>query len=160
MKKAGPHHADRPLPAVGDKGPNWNTKARLRVLRDLLAALPDPSAPAPKRERRPAPGKAKRLKDAQVKELVGAYRTGVSTYQLAERFGIKRQTVSAILKRNGVTPRWRRLREEDVDQAERLYTHQRMSVARIADRMKVDPETVRLRLRKRGVKMRDPHDRS
>lgn len=80
--------------------------------------------------------------------------------QLGDRFGIGRQTVSDILKRNGVTPRWRRLSEADIDLAEQLYLHQRTSVARIADRLRVDPETVRLRLLKRGVKMRDPHDRS
>ncbi|WP_206306157.1 hypothetical protein [Streptomyces humi] len=77
---------------------------------------------------------------------------------MAERFGIKRQTVSSILKRNGVTPRWRRLTEANVDEAERLYATG-LSTARVADRLKVDPETVRLRLRKRGVQMRDPHER-
>ncbi|NED10588.1 helix-turn-helix domain-containing protein [Streptomyces sp. SID9124] len=68
--------------------------------------------------------------------------------------------MSAILKRNGVTPRWRRLTEANVDEAEQLYVHQGMSAARIANRLRVDPETVRLRLRKRGVQMRDPHDRN
>ncbi|MFD3520725.1 hypothetical protein [Streptomyces sp. NPDC058653] len=91
--------------------------------------------------------------------MVEAYEAGATAYQLAERFGIKRQTVSAILKRNSITPRWRRLTDADMDQAEHLYIHQRMSTARIADRLKVDPETVRLRLHKRGVRMRDPHDR-
>ncbi|WP_427923634.1 hypothetical protein [Streptomyces sp. cg40] len=102
---------------------------------------------------------AKRLKAPEVTELVEAYKEGSTTYQLAGRFGIKRQTVSDILKRNGVTPRWRRLTEANIDEAERLYVHQGMSAARIADRLKADPETVRLRLRKRGVQMRDPHDR-
>ncbi|MBK3640477.1 hypothetical protein [Streptomyces sp. MBT33] len=108
---------------------------------------------------RPKRNRAKRLKEPQVKELIDAYTQGASTYQLAERYDIKRQTVSSILKRNGVTPRWRRLAETDMDYAEHLYTYQDMSAARIADRLKVDPETVRLRLRKRGVQMRDPHDR-
>lgn len=143
---------------MGDGGPHWNTKARLRALRDLLGALPDTSAPLPVQAPRPKRNKAKRLKEAQVKELVDAYAEGASTHQLADRFDIKRQTVSSILKRNGITPRWRRLTEEDVDQAERLYVRG-LSLARVADRLKVDPETVRLRLRKRGVQMRDPHDR-
>ncbi|MFJ8848686.1 hypothetical protein ACIRFF_38025 [Streptomyces cyaneofuscatus] len=144
---------------MGDKGPDWNTKYKLRALRDLLATLPDPSAPLPKRERRPSQGKAKRLKNDQVTELIDAYRRGATTYQLADRFEIERQTVSALLKRNGVTSRRRRLTEANVDEAERLYV-QGMSLARIADRMHVDDETVRLRLRKRGVQMRDPHHRS
>lgn len=87
-------------------------------------------------------------------------RQGLTTYQVAERFGIKRQTVSAILKRNGVTPHWRRITEANIDEAERLYAHQGMSTARIADRLRGDPETVRPHLRKRGVRMRDPHDRT
>ncbi|MER6626771.1 helix-turn-helix domain-containing protein [Streptomyces sp. NPDC000987] len=105
---------------------------------------------------RPTQRVAKRLKDAQVAELVEAYQAGSTTYQLAERFGIKRQTVSNILKRQGVETRWKRLTEADVDKAEHLYARG-LSLARIADRLKVDPETVRLRLRKRGVQMRDPH---
>lgn len=144
---------------MGDKGSDWNTRPRLRALRDLLGALLDPSTPLPGQAQRPKRKKAKRLKEAQVAELVEAYKDGASTYQLADHFGIKRQTVSDILKRNGVTPRWRRLTDADVDQAEDLYIHQRMSTARIADRLRVDPETVRLRLHKRGVRMRDPHDR-
>ncbi|MBK6015138.1 helix-turn-helix domain-containing protein [Streptomyces sp. MBT53] len=144
---------------VGDKVPDWNTKSRLRALRDLLGTLPDPSTPPPVQAQRPKRNKAKRLKDAQVAELVEAYGHGATTYQLADRFDIKRQTVSAILKRNGITPRWRRLTEANLDEAERLYV-QGMSLARIADRMHVDDETIRLRLRKRGVQMRDPHDRS
>lgn len=144
---------------MGDGGPGWNTKAHLQYLQRVLGSMPGPDAPPIKRQQKQARRVAKRLKESQVTELVGAYKDGASTYQLADRFGIKRQTVSDILKRNGVTPRWRRLTEADVDRAEHLYIHQRMSAARIADRLKVDPETVRLRLRNRGVQMRDPHDR-
>ncbi|MEV5532615.1 hypothetical protein [Streptomyces prunicolor] len=144
---------------MGDKVLDWNTKYRLQALRSLLGTLPGPDAPPIKRKPKPIRRVAKRLKEAQVTELVEAYGAGASTYQLADHFGIKRQTVSNILKRNGITPRWRRLTEADVDRAEHLYIHQRMSTARIADRLKVDPETVRLRLRNRGVQMRDPHDR-
>lgn len=149
--------ADRPFP-VGDGGPNWNTKAQLAYLRHVLGTLPGPDAPPIKREPKRTQRIAKRLKEAQVEELVAAYKSGSTTYQLADHFGIKRQTVSGILKRNGVTPRWRRLTEANVDEAQRLYARG-LSLARVADRLKVDPETVRLRLHKRGVRMRDPHDR-
>ncbi|MFI2116328.1 helix-turn-helix domain-containing protein [Streptomyces rubiginosohelvolus] len=151
--------ADR-LSPVGDGGPHWNTKYTLQALRDLLESLPGPEVLPVKREPKQVRRAGRRLKDAQAAELVEAYKAGATTYQLAERFGVKRQTVSAILKRNGVTPRWRRLTEANVDEAEQLYVHQGMSAARIADRLRVDPETVRLRLRKRGVQMRDPHDRN
>ncbi|WP_078622986.1 hypothetical protein [Streptomyces prunicolor] len=144
---------------MGDKVLDWNTKYRLQALRNLLASLPGPEAPPIERVPKPPRRVAKRLKAPEVAELVKAYRSGATTYQLADRFRIKRQTVSGILKRHGITPRWRRLTEANVDEAERLYVHQGLSTARIADRLSVDPETVRLRLRKRGVKMRDPHDR-
>uniref|UniRef100_A0AAU2AD13 Helix-turn-helix domain-containing protein n=1 Tax=Streptomyces sp. NBC_00093 TaxID=2975649 RepID=A0AAU2AD13_9ACTN len=145
---------------MGDGGPDWNTKYTLQALRTLLGSLPGPDAPPIKQHVQKSPRRAaKRLNEAHVAELVEAYKTGSTTYQLASRFDIKRQTVSSILKRNGITPRWRRLTEANVDEAERLYVHQGMSAARIADRLKVDPETVRLRLHKRGVQMRDPHDR-
>ncbi|KAB1150719.1 hypothetical protein F7R91_01700 [Streptomyces luteolifulvus] len=157
MKKAGPPAADRPFP-VGDGGPHWNTKAQLQYLRHVLGTMPGPEVPPVKRKPKPTRRAVKRLKPAQVEELVEAYKAGATTYQLADRFGIKRQTVSDILKRNGVTPRWRRLTEANVDEAERLYATG-LSTARVADRLKVDPETVRLRLRKRGVQMRDPHER-
>ena len=150
--------ADRPFP-VGDSAHLWNTKAQLQYLQHVLGTLPGPDAPPIKRDLKPIQRIAKRLKEAQVEELVEAYKSGATTYQLADRFGIKRQTVSSILKRNGVTPRWRRLTKANVDEAERLYARG-LSLARVADRLKVDPETVRLRLHKRGVRMRDPHDRS
>ncbi|MDV7219169.1 helix-turn-helix domain-containing protein [Streptomyces prunicolor] len=143
---------------MGDSAHLWNTKAQLQYLQHVLGTLPGPDAAPTKQKPRQVRRVAKRLKDAQVQELVADYKAGATTYQLAERFGIKRQTVSSILKRNGITPRWRRLTEANVDEAQRLYA-QGMSLARIADRFKVDDETVRLRLRKRGVQMRDPHDR-
>lgn len=64
--------------------------------------------------------------------------------------------MSSILKRQGVPTRWRRLTKADIDKAEYLYV-QGWSSARIANLLEVDPETVRLRLR--GVQMRDPHQR-
>ncbi|WP_052318964.1 helix-turn-helix domain-containing protein [Streptomyces pluripotens] len=91
-----------------------------------------------------------------MQELVTAYEVGATVYQLADRFGIERRTVSKILKRQGVATRWQRLSEADVDEAERLYA-KGLSLARVAERLDVAADTVRLRLLKRGVKMRDPH---
>lgn len=57
--------------------------------------MPGPEVPPAKQEQPKRPRRAaKRLKAAQVAELVEAYKSGATTYQLAERFGIKRQTVS------------------------------------------------------------------
>lgn len=141
---------------MGDGAHLWNTKAQLQYLQHVAANLPGQDAPPVEREPRPTPKVARRLKDHEVKELVAAYEAGSTLRQLAERFKIERRTVSNILKRQGVSTRWRRLSEADVDKAEHLYA-QGWSTARIADLFKVDPETVRLRLRKRGAQMRDPH---
>lgn len=47
-------------------------------------------------------GPRPRLDEAAEGRLVRAYRAGVGTYALAERFGIHAHTVRAILKRHGV----------------------------------------------------------
>lgn len=141
---------------MGDTAHLWNTKDQLQHLHHLVGTLPGADTPPIKREPRPTQRVAKRLKGAQVKELVEAYESGATTYQLAERLGIERRTVSKILKRQGVTPRWQRLTEADVDEAERLYA-QGLSLARVAERLDVAADTVRVRLLKRGVKMRNPH---
>ncbi len=143
---------------MGDKGADWNTKPRLQALRALLGALPDLSTPLPKQERQPKPGRAKRLKDDQVVKLCQAYEAGTTRRQLADDFGIAPKTVSAILKRQGVKSRWRKLAETDVDEAERLYA-QGMSLARVGERLGVTDCAVRYQLRKRGIRMRDSHGR-
>ncbi len=172
MRKEGPpprrrlrHHNEKAGPLlrtglfpVGDKGPDWNTKYRLQALRSLLGVLPDPTAPLPKRKQQPKPGRAKRLKDDQVAKLCQAYEAGTSRRQLANDFGVAPKTVSAILKRQGVKTRWRKLAESDVDEAERLYA-QGMSLARVGERLGVTDCAVRYQLNKRGVRMRDSHGR-
>ena len=143
---------------MGDKAHLWNDSPRLQALKHLIATLPDPTTPAPQQKPRPKHRTAKQLKEQQVQSLVQAYEAGATVYELGDRFGIERRTVSKILKREGIETRWIRLTEEDVDEAERLYATG-LSTARIAERFNVHADTVRLRLRKRGVKMRDPHER-
>ena len=110
------------------------------------------------RELHPAQATARRLKEPEIHELVAAYEAGGTLRQLAERFRINHQTVSVILKRNGIEPRWRRLTDVDIDEAVRLYA-QGLSLARVGKRLSVSADTVRLQLLKRGVKMRDPQGR-
>jgi hypothetical protein len=131
---------------------------QVSVLEALLRKLPKPDAP-----QRPAspgrnPGRARRLNDEQVQQLVDGYQAGATVYELGERFGISRQTVGTILKRHGVTMRRRGLSLEQVDEAVRLYIAN-WSLARIGEQLNVDPKTVLNRLRERGVKTRDTHGR-
>lgn len=141
---------------VGDAAHLWNTKPQLQALRHLVATLPDASAPLVRREVGSTPRTAKQLRGQNVRDLVAAYEAGATLRQLADRFGVTRQTVSNLLKRNGVTPRWGRLTSADVDEAERLYA-QGLSLTRIGERLSVSDDTVRYQLKKRGVQMRDPH---
>ncbi|MFC1421041.1 hypothetical protein [Streptacidiphilus cavernicola] len=94
-----------------------------------------------------------------MQELVAAYEAGATVYQLADRFEINRRTVGEILKRQKVKTRWQLLTEADVDEAERLYA-QGLSLARIGKQLDVSGGAVRLRLLRRGVQLRDRHDRS
>jgi|SRR2546423_7777555 len=143
---------------VGDKAPDWNAGYRLQALRHLITTLPDASMPVPKQAPRPLHRIAKQLKGQQVKDLIQAYEAGATVYELGDRFGIERRTVSKILKREGIETRWRRLTDEDVDEAVRLYATG-LSAARIADRFNVSDDAIRYQLKKRGVTMRDPHER-
>ena len=118
-----------------------------------MRQLPDMAASVAPREPRPAPRTAKRLNDEQVKELIQAYTDGATFNQLSDRFGISRDTVGAILKRNGVDTHRRFVSEEVAREAARLY-EQGMSLACVSKQLDVSYSTLRKKLLKRGVKMR------
>jgi hypothetical protein len=126
---------------------NYNPARLAARLEALLRELPAPAAPLPQ-PKKPTkkPGTAKRLKPQEIDELVAAYRAGTNVYKLGEPFGITRQTVSALLKRHGVRTRWRRLTDEQVDDAARLY-EQEWSLARISRNLRTNPTTLRKRPR-------------
>jgi hypothetical protein len=57
----------------------------------------------PVRESRLLTGHVRRLRTAEVDELIVDYRSGrFSTYDIADKFGINRQTVSKLLKARGL----------------------------------------------------------
>ena len=101
----------------------------------------------------------RKLRPEQVAELVAAYKSGASTYELAEQFKIHRTTVSAHLRRQGVEMRFQGLTEGQVVQAARLY-QAGWSCARLGGHFGVDGETVRHSLWAIGVVMRGPHERT
>ncbi|WP_160050494.1 helix-turn-helix domain-containing protein [Nocardiopsis sp. FR4] len=132
---------------------NYNPARLAAKLEALLRELPALTAPLPRHEQpTKKPGTAKRLKPQEVDELIVAYQAGTNVYKLGERFGINRQTVSAILKRHGVQIRKRGLTEEEIDEAVQLY-QQGWSLTRIGKRFGVDSRTVRSRLLERGVRI-------
>lgn len=140
-------------------GPYYNVNAQVSALESLLRKLPSPDMPVEPPADRPKPGRARQLDGEQTKQLVEGYQAGETVYELGDRFGVSRQTVSAVLKRQGVTMRRRGLSPEEVDEAVRLY-EAGWSLARIGQRMDVDPTTVLNRLRERSVQTRDTHGRA
>ncbi|WP_228003222.1 hypothetical protein [Nocardia australiensis] len=122
--------------AIGDKGPS---------LAPIRADQPPPRRPHP-------------LDPDQVQSLTQGYLAGATTYQLGDRFGIDRRTVSAILHRHNIPMRRRGLSPKQVDEAIDLY-NLGWSLAKVARHLTVDPVTVLDRLRERGVRTRDTHGR-
>jgi hypothetical protein len=99
------------------RGRYYNTKDQVGGLESLLRKLPGLDAPVKPSQDRRKPGRARQLGDKQVRQLIAGYADGATVYELGDRFGINRQTVSAILHRNGVVMRRRgagRERAEDV----------------------------------------------
>jgi hypothetical protein len=83
----------------------------------------------------------------------------VTTYELGDRFGIDRRTVSAILRRRGVDMRRRGLSPSQVGDAIRRY-NSGWPMARVGEHLGVDPTTVLNRLREHGIPTRDTHGRA
>ncbi|MEV0650954.1 hypothetical protein AB0I28_37455 [Phytomonospora sp. NPDC050363] len=140
---------------------HYNVKYELKALEALLRKLPDLSevaVPADAVSIEPLPGKKKYLTPEQELEVVAGYLAGSTARELGAKFGVHRNTVGRILKKHGVAMRMQGLAAGQVDEAARLY-EAGWSLARIGDRLKVDAETVRSRLRERGVRMRDPNER-
>jgi len=74
--------------------------------------------------------------------LTQHYLEGKTVYELGAEFGITRQTVSLVLKRNGVQMRMQGPREDQRDEVTALRDRA-WSYARLGERFKVDPWTVR-----------------
>jgi len=91
---------------------------------------------------RPNAETVRRLNLAQVDLLVAGYRKGKTVYELAADFGIARQTVSLILKRNGVPMRMQGLRDDQRTEVAELRA-QGWSYARLGTRFGVNASTAR-----------------
>ena len=91
-------------------------------------------------------------------ELVRSYLAGTLVWEPAARYGVHRTTVAAVLERAGVERRRRGLDAQQVREAARLY-RQGWSCQRLAECYGCDDETVRQRLKRAGVKLREPWER-
>lgn len=96
--------------------------------------------------------------EKEVTEMVCRYRTGETVYELAKAFGCHRSTVSAILKRNGVTVTLVKSEKMfEPTEAVALYKAG-MKSKDIGKRFGVSEQTIRDCLKKQGVKMRTRWD--
>ncbi|WP_412519271.1 helix-turn-helix domain-containing protein [Actinomadura madurae] len=131
-----------------------NTKDQVRALGELPSLnTPEPTSTKPDRPRR-----ARQLRADQVEQLIADYRAGATVYELGDRFGIERRTVSNILHRYGVPRRRHGLTPEQVDDAIHLYTLG-WFLARVGDHLGVNHTTVLNKLRERGIPTCDTHGR-
>ena len=90
--------------------------------------------------------------------MMRRYHAGETVYDLAEAFGCHRSTVSAVLKRNGVTVTLVKS-EKIFDPAEAAALYEAgMKSKEIGKRFGVSEQTIRDCLKKQGIKMRTRWD--
>lgn len=94
----------------------------------------------------------------QRQAVVAAYEAGQTMASLARQYGVKRETISHLLRRSGVEIRQRRvISQAEVDEAVRLYRNG-LSLVAIGKQLRWDPKTIHRQLKKRGAVMRGPND--
>jgi hypothetical protein len=86
----------------------------MEELREKLPSLDTPGPPSIKRDR---PRRFRQLGTDQIEQLIADYQSGSTVYELGDRFGIERRTVSNILHRHSVPMRRRGLSPDRVDDA-------------------------------------------
>ena len=131
-------------------GAYYNPKDQvIRALERLREKLPSLDTPEPAPTKQGGPRRARQLGVKQVEQLIADYQSGATVYELGDRFGIERRTVSSILHRHGVPMRRRGLSPDQVDDAIHLY-NLGWSLARVGDHLGVNHTTVLNKLRERG----------
>lgn len=121
-----------------------NLTAAMRVLCNLVARgeLSEVLAASP-RPGRPITGANRRLSPAEIDQIVEDYKTGVgSIYDLADIYGVHRNTVAQHLKARGVQLGGQALSPEEIERAKEL-ARQGLSGNAIGRAMMRDPKTVR-----------------
>ena len=100
----------------------------------------------------------RRLDEPTRRQLIDEYIGGEPTTVLMERYGLGKGTVLGILRRAGVGMRNQGLNQGDLGRATALYENG-LSLARVAEHVDCDAETVRQALKRAGVALRKPWER-
>jgi len=99
----------------------------------------------------------KHLNEEEIKRIIDEYKSGKSTYKIAEQFGCHRHTVSDTLKRNGVKITY--CKDETLDTKSVLFLYEeKNTLKQIAERYKTTPKVISRCLRKNGVVIRQRGD--
>ena len=94
-----------------------------------------------------------RISDERADQIVEAYVSGKTVYDLAREFNCHRVTISAVLKRRGVALRGASPTEEQAAEMVRLYLSG-LSLAKVGEHFDVHASTVLAQLRRRAVTTR------
>lgn len=98
------------------------------------------------------------LQPHEVDEMVLAYKSGQTVYEIAKVFKCHRTTVSGHMKARGVLMRIASMTEAKIDQAVELYGSG-LSLAKVGKQLGFDAETIRQSLISRGIALRGSHER-
>lgn len=96
-----------------------------------------------------------KLSDEARAEVVDRYEAGETSTALAEAYGVAKSTILGILRANSVVVRRQPLTPEQVREAVRLY-ESGLSLSQVAERLRVNQETMRMALLSQGSKLRPP----
>jgi hypothetical protein len=140
------------------RGGYYNPKDQVRALEQLRRKLPSLDTPEPTPTKRDRPQRARQLGNDQIEQLITGYQPGSTVYELGNRFGVERRTISNILRRHGVPMRRRGLTPDQVDNAIHLY-NLGWSLARVGQHFGVAHTTVLTKPRERGAPTRNTHGR-
>jgi len=96
----------------------------------------------------------KRLNKAEITQAIAEYQDGMTTYQLAEKYGCDRQTISNVLKRHDVNvSKCKAANKIDSKEVIAMYTGMHTS-EQIAKHCGVSPSVILKCLRSNGVHIR------
>ncbi len=119
-------------------------------INEALATAPEVAKPHTPRTKKRV---RRRLSNADIADLADGYKSGATTYELADRFGIYRDRVSLILEQQAIPRRMRSLSDNQIQQAAALYKTG-LSVEKVAKEIGCGQGTIWKELRSAGVQLR------
>ncbi|HXW34831.1 MAG TPA: hypothetical protein VEJ87_09660 [Acidimicrobiales bacterium] len=109
-------------------------------------------------QNRPPKQHQRRLRPDDIEHLRVDYLAGAKVADLAEHFGITRQTVLNHVRRLGLPHRHPKLTRREIAKAAHLYESGK-SLAAVGAALEVDQGTIRRAIVRSGVSIRDSHGR-